>query len=686
MKTRQFVFELGCEELPTSALPSLNQQFQELFTTKLDDARLRYESLSVIAAPRRLGVSIEGLAEYSEDKPFERKGPAASAAFQEGEPSKALLGFCRGLGITPDETELVETDKGQWVVYRGVEAGRPIREILPEVCSFVIGGLALSKPMRWGNGRDEFPRPVHWILAMIDDQVVPMTLFGLNSSNLTFGHRFMAPDPMTIDHAGQYHRHLTNAYVIADFEQRQRATWDTIQQSAQEHGVTVELDQDLLTEINCLVEWPVALCGEFEERFLDVPDIALIAAMKGHQKYFHTRDTSGALSNRFITVSNIESKDPKQVIAGNQRVIRARLSDAKFFFDLDQKEALATRRPRLDHITFHPKLGSLGAKTERVESLGSKIAQFIGADVDLFQRATALSRCDLVTEMVLEFDELQGKMGTIYASLDGEPDEVACAIEGLYQPAGASDQVPDNLYGTLLALTDRLDTLAGLFGIKQPPTGSKDPFALRRAAIGVLRLNEFPALRLDLTVWVTEAFAAQPETGSADQLDALMQFIKDRERVRLTDKGYRHDMVIAVQETNGLATAKTEDRVKALIAQSETDEFATLVSTNKRVANLLKDSPITPGAIDTKLFEHLSEASVYDLATRVSDSVDLAVSRETYGEAMESLLSMKPATDAFFDNVMIHCDQEAVRINRLRLCQLVKNAYSKLADFSLIQQ
>ena len=234
-----------------------------------------------------------------------------------------------------------------------------------------------------------------------------MTLFGLNSSNLTFGHRFMAPDPMTIDHAGQYHQHLTNAYVIADFEQRQRATWDTIQQSAQEHGVTVELDQDLLTEINCLVEWPVALCGEFEERFLDVPDIALIAAMKGHQKYFHTRDTSGALSNRFITVSNIESKDPKQVIAGNQRVIRARLSDAKFFFDLDQKETLGARRPRLDYITFHPKLGSLGAKTERVQSLGSKVAQSIGADVDLFQRATALSRCDLVTEMVLEFDELQ---------------------------------------------------------------------------------------------------------------------------------------------------------------------------------------------------------------------------------------------------------------------------------------
>lgn len=570
--------------------------------------------------------------------------------------------------------------------YRGVEIGRVAREILPEVCSSVIGSLALSKPMRWGNGRDEFPRPVHWILAMIDDQVVPMTLFGLNSGRQTLGHRFMSPDPMTIDHASQYHRHLTNAYVIANFEHRQRATWATIQQSAQKHGVAVELDEGLLTEINCLVEWPVALCGEFEARFLDVPDIALIAAMKGHQKYFHTRDTSGALSNRFITVSNIESKDPEQVIAGNQRVIRARLSDAKFFFDLDQKETLAARRPRLDNITFHPKLGSLGAKTERVQALGSKMAQSVGANVELFQRAAVLSRCDLVTEMVLEFDELQGQMGTIYASLDGEPIEVACAIEGLYQPAGASDQVPNNLYGTLLALTDRLDTLAGLFAINQPPTGSKDPFALRRAAIGVLRLNEFPGLRLDLTAWITEAFAAQPEVGSGDQLEKLVQFVKDRERVRLTDKGYRHDMVVAVQETNGLATAKTEDRVKALIAQSGTDEFATLVSTNKRVANLLTDSPNTLGAVDPELFEHPSEATVYTLATRVSDIVDLAVSRETYDEAMESLLSMKPATDAFFDNVMIHCDREAVRSNRLRLCHLVKNAYSKLADFSLIQQ
>lgn len=686
MKTRQFVFELGCEELPTSALLSLNQQFRELFTSKLDDTRLSYEDLSVISAPRRLGILVKGLAEYSEDRPFERRGPAASAAFQGGEPSKALLGFCRGLEITADDTELVETDKGQWVVYKGLEAGRSASEILSEVCSSVIGSLALLKPMRWGSGRNEFPRPVHWILAMTNDQVVPMTLFGLNSSNVTFGHRFMAPDPVKIDHAGHYYRHLKDAYVIADFDQRKLATWNTIQRSAREHGLAVELDEGLLTEITCLVEWPVALCGEFEKRFLDVPDIALIAAMKGHQKYFHTRDASGSLSNRFITVSNIESKDAEQVIAGNQRVIRARLSDAKFFFDLDKKETLAARRPRLDTITFHPKLGSLGAKTERVQALGSKMAQAIGVDPEFIQRATELSRCDLVTQMVLEFDELQGQMGTIYAGLDGEPSEVAQAIEGLYQPAGASDQVPANLHGTLLALADRLDTLAGLFAINQPPTGSKDPYALRRAAIGVLRLNEFPALRLDLTAWMTEAFAAQPEAGSADQLDALFQFIKDRERVRLRNKGYRHDMVVAVQETNGLATAKTEDRVKAFIAQSDTDEFAALVSTNKRVANLLKNSSADLGSIDPELFEHPSEAAVYEIATRVSHIVDSAVSRETYDEAMESLLSMKPETDAFFDNVMIHCDQEAVRANRLGLCQLVNNAYLKLADFSLIQQ
>ena len=361
-----FVFELGCEELPSSSLPSLNSQFEQLFAQKLNDALLGYESLSVIAAPRRLGVVIEGVKEASEDKPFERKGPAFQAAFQGDEPTKALLGFCRGLNISPEHTSVVDTDKGQWVVYRGIEAGKPASEVLGDVCQSVIADLALSKPMRWGSGRDEFPRPVHWVLAMLDNAIVPFTLFGLESGNETFGHRFMAPESIQLKSATEYRQRLKSAYVIADFEARKAATWATIQSTAESNGVTVEADDKLLTEINCLVEWPVGLCGEFEKRFLDVPDIALIAAMKGHQNYFHTRTESGDLSYKFITVSNIESRDAFQVISGNQRVIRARLSDAKFFFETDKKVSLESRRQQLDSITFHPKLGALGEKTSRV--------------------------------------------------------------------------------------------------------------------------------------------------------------------------------------------------------------------------------------------------------------------------------------------------------------------------------
>ena len=681
-----FVFELGCEELPSSSLPSLNSQFEQLFAQKLADALLGYESLSVIAAPRRLGVVIEGVNETSKDKPFERKGPAFQAAFQDDEPTKALLGFCRGLNITPEDTSVIDTDKGQWIVYRGIEQGKPAAEVLGDICQSVVRDLALSKPMRWGSGRDEFPRPVHWVLAMLDKTIVPLTVFGLESNNQTFGHRFMAPASIQLPSASEYREQLMSAYVIADFSDRKKATWAAIQSTAESNGVTVEADDKLLTEINCLVEWPVGLCGEFEERFLEVPDIALIAAMKGHQKYFHTRKDDGQLSNKFITVSNIESRDASQVISGNQRVIRARLSDAKFFFETDKKVSLESRRQLLDSITFHPKLGSLGEKTNRVNKLACEIASAINADTTVMERTVSLSRCDLVSEMVLEFDELQGQIGSIYAALDGEPTEVSLAIKGLYQPAGASDSVPEDVYGTLLALADRLDTLAGLFAIHQPPTGSKDPFALRRAAIGILRLNEHPLLQLDLTEWVIRAFELQPVDYDQDALHQLNQFIKDRERVRLTDTGHRHDIVVAVQGTNGLSTAQTEPRVKALVKFSTHPEFSALVAMNKRVVNLIKDCSGEPDAIDPTLFSDASERNLYEVVTSVSAEVTEYVSRETFSEALSSLLSMKASTDAFFENVMVNTDDDAVRANRLALCRMVRDAYRLVADFSLIQQ
>ena len=681
-----FVFELGCEELPSSSLPSLNSQFEQLFAQKLSDALLDYESLSVIAAPRRLGVVIEGVDEASEDKLFERKGPAFEAAFQGDEPTKALLGFCRGLNIKPEDTSVIDTEKGQWVVYRGIEPGKSASGVLGDICQTVITDLAFSKSMRWGSGRDEFPRPVHWVLAMLDNAIVPLTVFGIESGNKTFGHRFMAPASIEVQSASEYRDRLIEAFVIADFEARKAATWSTIQSTAESNGVTVEADDTLLKEINCLVEWPVGLCGEFEENFLDVPDIALIAAMKGHQKYFHTRTGSGNLSNKFITVSNIKSRDASQVIAGNQRVIRARLSDAKFFFETDKKRSLESRRQQLESITFHPKLGSLGEKTNRVCKLACKMASVVNADSAVMKRAAELSRCDLVSEMVLEFDELQGQIGTIYAALDGESREVSQAIQGLYQPAGAADSVPSDVYGSLLALADRLDTLAGLFAINQPPTGSKDPFALRRAAIGLLRLNEHPSLQFDLTQWINQAFDAQPVEAAVGSRALVIQFINDRERVRLTKIGYRHDLVLAVQATNGLSTASTENRVKALAEFSEKPDFNAVVATNKRVVNLLKESDQDADQIQPALFEHPSESALYKSVTNISSRVADAVSRETIPEAISALHAMKPATDAFFENVMINADNQAIRANRLELCRSVRDVYRLVADFSLVQQ
>jgi glycyl-tRNA synthetase beta chain len=681
-----FVFELGCEELPSSSLPSLNSQFEELFCQKLSDAKLAYESLSVLAAPRRLGAMVHGVAKTSEDRPFERKGPAFQAAFQNDEPTKALLGFCRGLKITPEETTIIDTEKGQWVVYQGTEHGKPASEVLSAICQSVVADLALSKPMRWGSGRYEFPRPVNWILAMLDEAIVPLTLFGLQSGNVTFGHRFMAPASIELTAANKYHERLRDAYVIADFATRKAETWTTIQSTAKANGVSVNSDDKLLTEINCLVEWPIGLCGEFEERFLEVPEIALIAAMKGHQKYFHTRTASGKLSNKFITVSNIESRDASQVISGNQRVIRARLSDAKFFFEIDRKQSLQSRREHLNSITFHPKLGSLGEKTDRIAGLASEMAAAVNADIAVMNRVVELSRCDLVSEMVMEFDELQGQIGTIYAELDGESPEVNQAIQGLYQPASASDAVPEDIYGTLLALSDRLDTLAGLFTINQPPTGSKDPFALRRAAIGILRLNEHSLLKLDLTYWVNKAFDVQPVESMRESRDQLLQFIKDRERVRLTEAGYRHDIVVAIQASNGLSTAQTESRVKSLTSFSENPDFAALVATNKRVVNLLKDADVASQSIDTAQFKHSAEKALFDSVSSVSIQVRNAVSRETFPEAIVSLLGMKPSTDAFFEAVMINDDDRTVRANRVELCRMVRDTYRIVADFSLIQQ
>lgn len=680
-----YLFELGCEELPSSALPSLAEQFHTSLLSALASAKIQHGEVEVIAAPRRLGARICEIALTTEAKVFEKRGPPVSAAFNNGEPTSAMLGFCTGLGISPTDTSTIETDKGAWIVYQGEESGRPVQEVIPAVMAATVNGLALSKPMRWGSGRDEFPRPVHWILSVLDEIHVPIRMFGLDSGATTYGHRFHAPEAIHLSHANEYMNAMQSAFVIPGFEARKAAVWESILRAAKDHKIEVHADEDLLVEVTCLVEWPVALVGEFDREFLEVPDIALIAAMRGHQKYFHTWTANGALSHQFITISNIESRDPTQVIQGNQRVIRARLSDARFFFSNDKTRSLIDRRNQLDQITFHPKLGSLGDKTGRVKALVVELATHFHVEADKAARLAELSRCDLVSEMVLEFDELQGQMGSIYAALDQEDPEVAAAIEGLYKPAGASDSVPTDPMGVLLAIADRVDTLAGLFAAGQPPTGSKDPFALRRAAIGLFRLNEHPSAQLDLLPLFERAFALQACDGSQESFENLIQFMLDRERVRLIDDGLRHDVVSATQALNSLATVSTEKRARALADFLNHEDFADLVAGNKRIANILQKAEQQEFVLDTSILKEEAEARLYQAAMEIEGAVREAVSRETFREALVTLAKLRGPTDAFFESIMVNHENPLIKQNRLALLQKVRALFLVIGDLTLIQ-
>ena len=680
-----YLFELGCEELPSSALPRLSAQFHEALVAQLKASQIQHGEIELIAAPRRLGALISGLASETQPIAFERRGPPVSAAYKDNKPTPALEGFCRGLGISPDQTGTIETDKGAWVSYQGVEPGKAVELVLPEVLSAVFSELPLAKPMRWGSGRDEFLRPVHWIVSLLNDRHVPIDMFGVTSGCQSFGHRFHSPAAVTITHATTYMDQMEAAYVLPSFRLRRLAVWESVKSVANDHGVVVHDDDALLDEITSLVEWPVALCGEFEKEFLEVPDIALIAAMRGHQKYFHTWSKNGRLNHRFITVANLESRDPSQVVSGNQRVIRARLSDARFFFLKDKTQTLASRRSQLDHITFHPALGSLGEKTKRVIELMRELAPHFGIEKDVAERLGLLSRCDLVTEMVLEFDELQGQMGAIYALLDGEPEVLARGIAGLYQPAGASDAIPEDAMGLLLAMCDKLDTLAGLFAAKQPPTGSKDPFALRRAAIGLIRLNAHPMAQIDLLPSFQQAFEMQPAEQADEDFAKLIKFVVDREHVRLVDKGLRTDVVAAAQSQSTLATAATEKRAYAISSFLTHDDLPDLVSGNKRIANLLSKNNESLGVVDARLFTQTEETLLFDTAKQVDEIVTDAVSRETFDLALSQLASLRDPIDQFFENVMVNHEDSAIRNNRLALLTYVRSLFLSVGDLSLLQ-
>lgn len=689
MATQDFLVELGTEELPPKALKPLSDAFTRGIVSGLENSGIAFGSVEAFAAPRRLAVRIRNLADAQPDKPVEKRGPAVQAAFDEdGNPTRALAGFASSVGVTPDQLDTLETDKGAWVVYRTVEKGRPTVELLPRLVEQSLADLPIPKRMRWGAHRIEFVRPVHWLVLMYGNVVLDTPVMNLTPGNETRGHRFHCPRNLIIPTPNDYELILREeGHVIADFAERREIIRNGVTRMAtQETGGRAVIDEDLLDEVTALNEWPVPLLGRFEERFLEVPPEALISSMREHQKYFHVVDDQDRMLPVFITVANLESKDPAQVIAGNEKVIRPRLADAAFFYDTDRKTPLADRIDRLRPIVFQEKLGSLYDKSVRVAALASKIAQAIGSDPALAERAAMLGKTDLVTEMVLEFTDLQGIMGEYYARHDGEPEDVARTLNEQYMPRFAGDSLPTTLTGCAVAIADRLDSLVGLFGINQPPSGTRDPFALRRASLGVLRIIVDRGLPLDLQTcceWAEQNFSNLPAQNTAT---TVVDYMLERFRAHYEEQGIGAEVYLAVHARRPTRPLDFDRRVKAVEAFRKLPEAEALAAANKRVSNILaKNTDGTIGeAVEHSLLQDQAETALAAKVDSLAQEVTPLFDKGDYASALSALAKLHAPVDAFFAEVMVMADDPAVRDNRLALLNRLRNLFLRVADISVL--
>lgn len=691
MSTAQdFLVEIGTEELPPKALKSLSEAFAQGLASQLTELHLGFEDLDVFASPRRLAVRVNQLTTAQPDIDIERRGPAKQAAYDaEGKPTKALEGFLRSCNATPEQLSVLETDKGAWVVFRSKQPGKQAAELLPEVVRKALDALPIPKRMRWGSRRTEFVRPVHWVVMLLGEQVIPCEILGISAGRQSRGHRFHANEAITIGHPDHYETLLREkGRVIVSFAERM----DNIRQGVEELARSVDgtplIDQDLLEEVAALNEWPVPLMGRFEERFLEVPAEALISTMKGNQKYFPVVDAQGRLKPYFITLANIESRDPQQVIAGNERVVRPRLADAAFFYETDKKSRLADRVEALKPIVFQNQLGSLYDKSQRVAKLAARIAEAIGGDARLAQRAGELSKTDLVTSMVSEFPELQGIMGRYYARHDDEADEVAMALFEQYLPRFAGDELPQTRTGCAVALADRIDSLVGLFGINQPPSGTKDPFALRRAALGVLRIIVERDLPLDLAELIDWAQAQYPALPAGNVRDQVLDYVLERFRAWYEEEGIPAEIFLAVQARRPTRPVDFHLRVKAVHAFGQLPEAQALAAANKRVSNILNKEHATD------LVSHVNEALLREEAERtLAEAISLKekevlplFQKQDYSAGLKRLAELREPVDRFFDQVMVMAEDAAIRANRIALLSRLRELFLRVADISLLQQ
>jgi glycyl-tRNA synthetase beta chain len=689
-ETHQFLIEIGTEELPPKALRGLSEAFLEGIRVGLSDRHLAFAEAIAFATPRRLAVRVDALAARQPDRDLERRGPpVAVAQDKDGAPTRAGLKFAESCGVPFDALDRLDTDKGAYVAFRGREPGRPAADVLPEVIEEALSTLPIPRRMRWGDTDFEFVRPVHWIVALMDTDVLPIELFGIQADRLTRGHRFLAPGPFSIPDASVYSELLEKSgCVSADFAaRRNRVLAETMRTAAGAGGKPV-YDDDLVDEVTALVEWPVPVAGAFNERFLDLPREVLVSTLQAHQRYFPIEDEDGRLLRRFVATANIESQDPDKVREGIERVVLPRLSDAGFFWDTDRRRTLASRRKDLENVIFQRKLGSMADRSRRVEQLAAQIAERLGHDSRSVARAAALAKCDLLTDMVGEFPDLQGVMGRYYALHDGEPGEVAVAIEEQYLPRFAGDRIPSTACGRILSLADKLDTLTGIFAIGARPSGTKDPFGLRRAALGALRILIEGNLELQLPELLAAAASQQPGTHDSDAVASdVLGYTMERLKAYYTEGvGELTAPVEAFEAVYARRPASVLDfhrRLQAVLAFGKLPAAESLSAANKRVANILRQAErVDLPAPDPGQMVEPEEKSLFEALLVLREQVEPLLETRDYGAALERLASLRDPVDAFFDRVMVMDENPILRENRLALLSQMRQLFLHTADLS----
>jgi glycyl-tRNA synthetase beta chain len=684
-----FLVEIGTEELPPKALRSLMVAFGENLATGIDEARLSRGQVHTYASPRRLAVVVDKLAGSQGDREVEQKGPPVSVAFDaDNNPTPAATAFAAKCGVSVDELDRVETNKGERLTYKNVERGRPAAELLPDIIEQALGALPIPRRMRWGAGDAEFVRPVHWVVLLHGDDVIDASIMGIVAGRDSRGHRFHSSGTISIASPGDYLQSLEKeGYVIADFMRRRDMVRKGVEAAAEQVGGNVVDGESLYDEVASLVEWPVPIVGGFEELFLDLPREVVVSTLTGHQRYFPVADDSGKLLPHFVTVANLESRDPEQVIAGNERVIRPRLADAAFFWDSDRKRTLSSREETLRDVVYQRGLGSLFDKSHRVGRLAAWLADQLGADKDTVERAAQLAKCDLVTGMVGEFPDLQGIMGRYYAMASGEPDAVADAIAEHYQPRFAGDELPASEAGQILAIAEKIDTLAGVFSIGKKPSGNRDPFGLRRAALGVVRILIERGIDADLKALLAKAAAEQPEgkLNNEELAAELYSFITDRLRHYFLDRdaGLRTETFDAVMVRQPASLVDFDRRLAAVQTFARLEQAESLAAANKRIANILRKAGDPVGlVVKAKLFELEGERALHNALQNSREKVAPMLEQRRYAEILNELADLRDPVDRFFDEVMVMADDEAVKNNRLALLGELRALFLDVADVS----